>query len=172
MNDDASPSGTRDPFAPGDSVVYPGHGVGTVTGIESQHVGDHELRLFVISFARGRMTLRVPLQKVKSSGLRRISTRPLMETALAKLKDPPSPSRTVWNRRVLECEAKINSGDPCLIAEVVRDFHSVGSGRRPSYWQRLLYGEALNHLTQELAAVHDTKIEDAAATLDLLLNAS
>jgi CarD family transcriptional regulator len=159
-------------FAPGDSVVYPGHGVGTVTRLESQRVGEHELNLFVITFAQDRMTLRVPLHKVKSSGLRRISTPCVMEGALAKLKEPAVHSRAIWNRRALEYAAKINSGDPCLIAEVIRDLHSVAGERGPSHSQRLLYEQALGRLIQELAAIEDTQIEEATAKLELLLNAA
>lgn len=159
-------------FAPGDSVVYPGHGVGSVKSLESQRVGEHELKLLVIAFAQDRMTLRVPLQKVKSSGLRRISTPRVMEGALAKLKEPAVRSRTIWNRRALECAAKINSGDPCLIAEVVRDLHCTGGEREPSHSQRLLYEQALGRLIQELAAIEDSPIEEATAKLELLLNAA
>lgn len=160
------------PFAPGESVVYPGHGVGRVTRLEVQRVGGHELKLFVISFAQDGMTLRVPVEKVKSSGLRRISTPRVMEGALAKLKEPAAQSRTIWNRRALEYAAKINSGDPCLIAEVVRDLHCVGGERGPSHSQRLLYEQALGRLTQELAEIEETHIEEATAKLEVLLNAA
>ncbi len=160
------------PFAPGESVVYPGHGVGSVTSLEVQRVGGHELKLFVISFEQDGMTLRVPVEKVKSSGLRRISTPHVMEGALAKLKEPPVQSRAMWNRRALEYTAKINSGDPSLIAEVVRDLHGVGGERGPSHSQRLLYEQALGRLTQELAATEDTLIEEATAKLETLLNAA
>lgn len=160
------------PFQPGDSVVYPGHGVGTVIRVESQRFGEHELSVLAISFPQDRMTLHVPVQKVKSSGLREISTQTLMESALAKLSSPPIPSRAMWSRRVLECTAKINSGDPCLIAEVVRDLHGMEGEQRPSYWQRLAYGQALSRLVQELAAVYGTKIEEATTRLELLLGAA
>lgn len=159
-------------FAPGDSVVYPGHGVGKVTSCDSERVGGEELKVFVITFVADRMTLRVPLRKVQSSGLRRISTQPVMECALAKLSQPAVQSRTIWNRRALECTAKINSGDPALIAEVVRDLHHAGGDRNPSHSQRLLYEQALGRLTQEVAAIDDTRIEEATAKLELLLKAA
>jgi CarD family transcriptional regulator len=143
-----------------------------VTNLENQRVGEHELKLLVIAFAQDRMTLRVPLQKVKSSGLRRISTPRVMEGALAKLKEPAVQSRTIWNRRALECATKINSGDVCLIAEVVRDLHSVGGERGPSHSQRLLYEQALGRLIQELAAIENSPIEEATAKLEFLLNAA
>ena len=79
------------------------------------------LHVFVIHFDKDRMTLRVPVAKAKSSGLRRLSTRKIMDAALATLKGRSRVKRTMWSRRAQEYEAKINSGDPASIAEVVRD---------------------------------------------------
>ena len=110
-------------FRPGDFVVYPTHGVGQVTSIEIQEIAGHKLKLFVISFENERMTLRVPIAKVTTSGLRKLSSRKVMDTAMEKLKGRARVKRTMWSRRAQEYEAKINSGDPLSIAEVVRDLH-------------------------------------------------
>ena len=48
-------------YSVGDYVVYPTHGVGKVLGIERSKIVGQELKLFVISFVRDRMTLRVPV---------------------------------------------------------------------------------------------------------------
>jgi len=159
-------------FAPGDIVVYPGHGVGTVTNIESQRVGEHELKLFVISFEHDRMTLRVPTGKVKSCGLRGISTRRVMDGALAKLKEPASQKRAMWNRRAVEYTAKINSGNPELLAEVVRDLYRGTGDKDPSHGERVLYEQAFGRLTHELAAIDKSHVEEATAKLELLLKAA
>lgn len=159
-------------FGVGDSVVYPGHGVGTVIRLDMQEVGGLELKLFVINFAQDRMTLSVPTHKVTSSGLRHVSTRRVMEEALAALKGPRVQSRAMWNRRAIEYAAKINSGDPLRIAEVVRDLHSAADEREPSHSQKLLFEQALGRLVQELAVVDDTHVEEAGTKLELLLNAA
>ena len=69
------------------------------------------------------MTLRVPLAKAKVSGLRRLSSRKEMDAALAKLRGRSRAKRTMWSRRAQEYQAKIASGDPASIAEVVRDLY-------------------------------------------------
>ena len=69
-------------FNEGDYVVYPTHGVGKVASIERQRIAGHELELFVITFDRDRMTLRVPVPKARMSGLRKLSTRTVMDDAL------------------------------------------------------------------------------------------
>ena len=48
------------PFAVNDYVVYPTHGVGQVTAIEEQEISGHKLQLFIITFDKDKMTLRVP----------------------------------------------------------------------------------------------------------------
>ncbi|MEM8623565.1 MAG: CarD family transcriptional regulator, partial [Pseudomonadota bacterium] len=47
-------------FRANDYVVYPAHGVGKIVSIEEQEVAGMKLELFVISFEKDKMTLRVP----------------------------------------------------------------------------------------------------------------
>ena len=108
-------------FATGDLVVYPTHGVGKITAIEIQEIAGHTLNVFVVTFDKDRMTLRVPLGKAKVSGLRKLSSRKEMDAALAKLRGRSRAKRTMWSRRAQEYQAKIASGDPASIAEVVRE---------------------------------------------------
>jgi len=67
------------PYATGDLVVYPSHGVGKIVGIETQEIAGHTLSVFVVLFDKDRMTLRVPLAKAKGSGLRRLSSHKEMD---------------------------------------------------------------------------------------------
>lgn len=156
-------------FAEGDYVVYPTHGVGQVVAIENQEVGGLKLQLFVITFDRDRMTLRVPVTKATKSGLRKLSSRSVMDTALSTLKGRAKVKRTMWSRRAQEYEAKINSGDPVSIAEVVRDLYRNANQPDQSYSERQIYEAALERLAAELAAVERIKTEDAAAKLEKLL---
>jgi CarD family transcriptional regulator len=148
-------------FAQGDFVVYPSHGVGKILGIETQEISGYQLSVFVVHFDKDRMTLRVPVTKATNSGLRRLSTQKEMELALAKLKGRSKAKRTMWSRRAQEYEAKINSGDPAAIAEVVRDLYRNAGQPDQSYSERQIYQAALERLARELAAVE--KIDEARA---------
>ncbi len=157
-------------FKTGDMVVYPTHGVGKVLGIEDQEIAGQELTLIVIDFDKDRMKLRVPVDKAKHAGLRRLSSRKTMDLALRTLKGRSRVRRIMWSRRAQEYEAKINSGDPISIAEVVRDLHRNAGQPDQSYSERQIYQAALNRLVRELAAVEC--IDEDAATVklgDLLL---
>jgi len=159
-------------FKAGDMVVYPTHGVGRVEGVELQEIAGHRLELVVISFPRDRMTLRVPLTKAATSGLRKLSTQKVMKDALMRLKGRARVKRAMWSRRAQEYEAKINSGDPISIAEVVRDLHRKVDQPDQSFSERQIYEAALDRLACELAAVEKIDREKAAERLEELLMAA
>jgi len=150
------------PFATGDLVVYPTHGVGKITAIEMQEIAGYTLNVFVVTFDKDRMTLRVPLGKAKVSGLRKLSSRKEMDAALAKLRGRSRAKRTMWSRRAQEYQAKIASGDPASIAEVVRDLFRNSSQPEQSYSERQIYQAALDRFVREYAAVE--RIDETTAT--------
>ena len=159
-------------FATGDLVVYPTHGVGKILGIEAQEIAGHKLSVIVVHFDKDRMTLRVPVAKAKNSGLRRLSTRKEMDAALTKLRGRSRAKRTMWSRRAQEYEAKINSGDPASIAEVVRDLYRNVGQPEQSYSERQIYQAALDRLVREFAAVEKIDEDTATQRLEQMLSAA
>ena len=140
-------------FRPNEFVVYPAHGVGRIISIEEQEIAGLRLELFVISFEKDKMTLRVPTHKATEIGMRSLSTPDVINKALDTLKGKARVKRAMWSRRAQEYEQKINSGDLLSIAEVVRDLHRCDDQREQSYSERQLYEAALERLTREVAAV-------------------
>jgi CarD family transcriptional regulator len=159
-------------FKAEDFVVYPTHGVGRVTGIETQEISGMKLTLFVVHFEKDKMTLRVPVAKANTVGMRRLSSPDKMRTALKTLKGRARVKRTMWSRRAQEYEAKINSGDPVSIAEVVRDLHRNAGQPEQSYSERQIYEAALDRLARELAAVERIDEEQATQRLEKVLRAA
>lgn len=158
------------PFSRGDYVVYPTHGVGKVTGVEKQEVAGFNLQLFVILFESEKMTLRVPVEKVADSGLRKISSKDKMMAVIATLKGRARSKRTMWSRRAQEYEAKINSGDPVAIAEVVRDLYRAPGQPEQSYSERQMYEAALERLVNEYALVEKLDVDAATEKLEVVLS--
>jgi len=159
-------------FAVGDFVVYPTHGVGEITSIVEQEISGMALELFVIEFEREKMTVRVPIAKVKTAGMRKLASVTVLQSALTTLKGRARVKRTMWSRRAQEYEAKINSGDPLLIAEVVRDLHRAAGQPDQSYSERQIYETAFDRLAQEVAAVEAINREEAGERLDQVLQAA
>jgi len=165
----AAPKNEKLEFSVNDFVVYPTHGVGQVTGVENYEIAGEKLRLFVISFERERMTLKVPITKVKESGLRKLSSRKVIDNALKTLKGRVRIKRTMWSRRAQEYDAKINSGDAVAIAEVVRDLYRGEDQPDQSYSERQMYQAALERLSRELGAVEKTEPEEAVEKIEAIL---
>jgi len=148
-------------FKANDHVVYPTHGVGKIARVEEQEVAGMKLEVFVITFEKDKMTLRVPTAKAKAVGMRKLSSPDTVASALNTLKGRARIKRTMWSRRAQEYEAKINSGDLVSIAEVVRDLHRASGQPEQSYSERQLYEAALARMARELAAVE--RIDEQAA---------
>jgi CarD family transcriptional regulator len=148
-------------FSTGDFIVYPAHGVGRIIGQENQEIAGAKLELFIIEFEKEKMTLRVPTKKALAIGMRKLSSRSKLDDAIKTLKGRARVKRTMWSRRAQEYEAKINSGDPISIAEVVRDLFRKSDQPEQSYSERQIYEAALDRLAREVAAVE--KIDDTAA---------
>jgi CarD family transcriptional regulator len=153
-------------FKAGDHVVYPTHGVGQVQGIEIMHAAGLELKVIVVTFEENRMTLRVPLGKAATAGLRMLANKDMMGEAMETLKGRARIKRTMWSRRAQEYEQKINSGDPVQIAEVVRDLHRNAGQPDQSFSERQIYELAMDRLAAEVAALDQT---DKAAAMTKLL---
>lgn len=140
-------------FRPNEFVVYPAHGVGQIISIEEQEVAGFTLEMFVVSFEKDKMTLRVPTNKATAFGMRSLSSPDVITHAMKTLRGKAKVKRAMWSRRAQEYEQKINSGDLIAIAEVVRDLHRTDDQREQSYSERQLYEAALERLTREVAAV-------------------
>ena len=159
----------RQGFKTGEFVVYPSHGVGQITAIEEQEVAGFKLELFVVSFAKDKMTLRVPTAKAASVGLRKLADGEIVAKALATLTGRARIKRTMWSRRAQEYEAKINSGDLVAIAEVVRDLYRSEAQPEQSYSERQLYEAAIDRMTREIAAVDEITETEALKKIETQL---
>lgn len=157
------------PFSSGEYVVYPAHGVGKVADITKQSVAGTELELIVVNFAKDKMTLRIPMAKAETTGLRKISNADTINEALTTLKGKAKVKKVMWSRRAQEYENKINSGSPVAIAEVVRDLYRSENLAEQSYSERQIYEQALDRLANEYAVFENISPADATQKLLSLL---
>jgi CarD family transcriptional regulator len=144
----------RQGFKPGEAIVYPAHGVGKITAIEEQEIAGFRLELFVISFEKDKMVLRVPTAKAASVGMRKLSSPEHITRTLETLAGRARIKRAMWSRRAQEYEAKINSGDIIAVAEVVRDLYRSDTQPEQSYSERQLYEAALERVLREIVVVN------------------
>jgi CarD family transcriptional regulator len=113
-----------------------------------------KLQVFVIRFDEDRMTVRVPITKAASGGLRKIVEPALIGKVLEVLIGSARGKRGMWSRIGQEYEAKIKSGDLMMLEEVLRDLYRSSDQAEPSYSERQFYESALETLAREISVVH------------------
>jgi CarD family transcriptional regulator len=153
-------------FRTGEYIVYPAHGVGVIVSIEEQEVAGLKLELFVISFEQDKLTLRVPIAKIKSVGMRKLADESLVKKALETVTGRARVKRTMWSRRAQEYEAKINSGDLIAISEVVRDLYRSEDQPEQSYSERQLFEQAMDRMSREIGAVNKLTLTEAVQLIE------
>jgi len=156
-------------FRPKDFIVYPAHGVGQIIDVEEQEIAGLTLEMYVVTFEKDKMTLRVPTDKAIDIGMRSLASPDVIAHAMKILKGKAKVKRAMWSRRAQEYEQKINSGDLIAIAEVVRDLHRNDEQREQSYSERQLYEAALERLTREIAAVSNNDEKTAGEEITSVL---
>ena len=153
----------------GDYVVYPTHGVGQVQEIIEEVIAGMNIEFLVIKFAKNRMTLKIPVDKIEVSGLRKLSTEYEIKKAIDIMKTAPQQKRIVWAKRAQEYEEKINSGDPMVVAEVVRDLYKRSDKIEQSFSERQIYEQALSRLADEYAVIYGLPSDDAIAKIESIM---
>ncbi|MDR1235698.1 MAG: CarD family transcriptional regulator [Holosporaceae bacterium] len=159
-------------FEQGECVVYPAHGVGVVKGFEEQDIAGVKLRVMIISFDRDRMTVKLPINESTMAKVRKLCSRKEIQEAVDCLRSPTRVKKMMWSRRTQEYEAKINSGVPLSIAQVIRDLYRTTAQPEHSYSERQIYQEALDRLMKEYAAVEKIDEKEALAHLEKILAAA
>ncbi len=160
------PAAPKPGFKTAEFIVYPSHGVGQIVAIEEQEVAGFKLELYVISFIKDKMILKVPTPKSVSVGMRKLAPPEVVKRALDTLTGRARIKRTMWSRRAQEYEAKINSGDLVAIAEVVRDLYRSDAQPEQSYSERQLYEAALDRVAREIAVVQKLTETESLKLID------
>lgn len=138
-------------FNVGDKAVYPGHGVGTVTSIESKEILGKKHSFYTLEIIDSGMKIMVPMDNVKSVGLRPIISNKEADEVIKilKVKSVKIDNQT-WNRRYREYMEKIKTGSVYEIAEVLRDLYLLRVDKELSFGERKMLDTARSLLIKEL----------------------
>jgi CarD family transcriptional regulator len=138
-------------FKVGDNAVYPGHGVGRVTAIETKEILGKQHTFYTIEILDSGMKILVPRDNVKSVGLRPIISKQEANEVLniLRVKNVKIDNQT-WNRRYREYMEKIKTGSVFEIAEVLRDLFLLKVDKELSFGERKMLDTARNLLIKEL----------------------
>ena len=157
-------------FKIGEIVVYPKHGVGEITKIENMEISNIKTSFYVVKMEQSKLIIRVPLDKKDEVGLRKISSKKIIENVYSTLKLKPKIRRIMWSRRAQEYEQKITSGKIYDLAEVVRDLNKGDDIMvDQSYSERQLFEKAYERVLNEFQIILNLSIEDTQKKLDKAL---
>ena len=154
-------------FSVGDKVVYPGHGVAEVTGLEAREISGNSLEFYVLRVLENNVKVMVPKHNAKSVGLRRLVGQDEVDEVYTVLKQRGGKiSTATWNRRYREYMEKINTGSLVEIASVLRDLCILRADKELSFGERKMLDTARTLLVQELALAKGEDEEAVATELD------
>lgn len=145
-------------FKVGDNAVYPGHGVGRVTAIDTKEILGSKTTFYSISILETGMKIMVPRDNAESVGLRPIISRDEAQKVIGILKETNVKiDNQTWNRRYREYMEKIKTGSVYEIAEVLRDLFLLKVDKELSFGERKMLDTARGLLLRELslATSHD-----------------
>ena len=139
-------------FDVGDKVVYPGHGVAEITGVEAREISNTKLEFYVLRVLENNMKVMVPKHNAKSVGLRMLVDEAEVERVYGVLAHRGGKiSTATWNRRYREYMEKIKTGSVYEIAEVLRDLFLLKVDKELSFGERKMLDTARNLLITELS---------------------
>ena len=159
-------------FDTGDKAVYPGHGVGVITEIQSLSIEDVTTTVYVLKILDNGMTIRVPLQNAIALGMRRVMTTEQADKAFEVLRDWDVPAdKQTWNRRFRQYTNQLHTGDPIEVSKVLRDLSLLRKNKTLSFGERKMYDKAHTLLTQEIAVTRDTDENTIAKQIEQIFSA-
>lgn len=138
-------------FNVGENAVYPGHGVGKVISIDTKEILGQKKTFYTVQIIETGMKIMVPLDNVRSVGLRPIISKEEASEVIQILKktDVKIDNQT-WNRRYREYMEKIKTGSVYEIAAVLRDLFLLKIDKELSFGERKMLDTARSLLMKEL----------------------
>ena len=156
-------------FKVGDKAVYPGHGVGEVTGIESREISGMRQTFYILRIMDNGMKIMIPTNNVSQVGLREIMTKEQAEEVFAILRERPEPLECqTWNRRQREYMEKIRSGSIQDIAEVLRELYLLKGCKELSFGERKILDIVKNLLIKELSLAREKGEGEIEGEIDVI----
>lgn len=153
-------------FNEGDKVVYPGHGVGVINGVQTRSIGGTTQHIYEITIIESGMKIMVPVFQAEAVGLRRVVDKKTVDEVYAILKERDFKIDTqTWNRRFREYSQKIKTGSVFEIAEVLRDLSVLGVDKQLSFGEKKMLDTAQNLLVSEIAIAKARPAEKVVSEL-------
>jgi len=159
-------------FKVGDKAVYPAHGVGEITAIETREISGSKQMFYILKILENGMKIMVPTRNADSVGLRQVISKKKVRDVFSILKEKETTigNSQTWNRRYREYMEKIRTGSVFEVAEVLRDLYLLKFDKELSFGERKMLDTARTLLVKELSIAKNVKEEAVEAELKSIFN--
>lgn len=145
-------------FKVGEHAVYPGHGVGQISSIETKEILGTKHIFYSIQILETGMKIMIPASNIKTVGLRPLISKDEAQKVVDILKDKNVKiDNQTWNRRYRDYMEKIKTGSVYEIAEVLRDLYVLKVDKELSFGEKKMLDTAKNLLLKELNLAPEVK---------------
>ncbi len=149
-------------FEPGEKVMYPQFGLGTIAGVTHKEVNGADLSFYRLEFPLKQMEILVPVKRASENGLRRVMTPSEVEQVLEYLScAPPTAKPQQWHRWRKKTLEQLKSGDPLEIAKIFCYLHSLEGKKGLSFTERKILLQVERMLVSEIAVAKQISETDA-----------
>lgn len=159
-------------FEVGDSVVYPGYGVGRVIDQEERTINETSRTFLVITFkeAENESKVMIPVSNTGDVGLRAPSTKKDAKKAMDLLCDGSLEILQGWKDRFAAHGTMMAQGDLLSVAQVLKALWILNRKKPLSFREKKMYQKALLLMSSEVALILGKSREDTEAQILLKLS--
>ena len=156
-------------YSVGDKVVYPHHGAGKVTKIESKQVLGRRRDYLTIQILHNHMTAMVPVENADRAGLRKVVAADVVDQVIDVLRGDATTMPKTWSHRYKHNRDKLKTGDIFEVAEVVRNLSIRHSDKDLPTGEKQMFSKAKKILASELMYARDLSEDEATEFLEDVL---
>jgi CarD family transcriptional regulator len=153
-------------FSVGDKVVYPSQGVSVVESITEEELAGTTMSCYNLRLLSTESKVMVPVTNSERVGLRPLSDKPVVKSALERLRSADADGTEDWKDRYRANLDRIKTGELDEIVDVLRCLADVAGRKTLSFRERKMYDHARQLLVVEVAVVEDRDIEEVEQEID------
>ncbi|WP_341392840.1 CarD family transcriptional regulator [Arthrobacter sp. G119Y2] len=154
------------PLSKGQILVHPHHGPAVVDSFQIHPRLQKEC--VVLEVQASHLLVWVPVDQVERVGLRPVLDPAGLEALFQVLKAPAEQEDTQWSRRFKDNTERLATGDPLVIAAVVRNLMLRNAAAGLSQAERDMLRQARKPLLTEISLALGISEDDAGVQLDSL----
>jgi CarD family transcriptional regulator len=156
----------------GDKVIYPNQGVGIIEEVSTKTIGGQSEEFYMVKLAANESTVMVPVSNVDNVGMRMLCDEEQVAKIYSILESDFTEPDPDWKTRYKVNLEKMNSGEVCEVAKVLRNLYYLSSRKSLSFREKKMFDRARQLVISELATVKQQGFDETETEVTQLLDAT